>query len=350
MPKGCKLLRMPPSRRTTLRDIAAAAGLHFATVSRALKNNPLIAPETRKRVRKIAEEMGYIPDPLLSALTSYRSEKARNGYRATLAWITNGFSSEGWDSCETFHRYYLGARERAASLGFGLEEFWLREPGMNWRRNSEILRARGITGLIIAPQPRPKMRIRLDWPHFSAVAIGYTTFSPHLHIVTNDQFHSMTTLVRQVRARGYRRIALWITRSGDERIDRGWTGGYLAQQQFWPEKDRQPILFFDTGLGLARAAEWIGQYRPDAILSDAHSMKLIQKAGYRVPEDIGVASFSSLNENPDNLCGIDENAFSTGAAAVDLLAGMMSRGERGIPKIHQRILIEGTWFEGMTLR
>jgi LacI family transcriptional regulator len=338
-----------PPRRITLRDIATAAGIHYATVSRALNGSPLIAEETRERVQKIAREMGYVPDPMLSALTVYRSALRPEPFHASIAWVTNSFSRTEWKSCETFDLYFKGARERAASLGYTLEEFWLREPGMNWRRNSEVLLARGITGLIVAPQPKPKMRVRLDWPHFSAVAIGYTTFSPYLHIITNDQFHSVVTAVRNTRARGYRRIALWLwARGNDERIDRGWTGGFLAQQQYWPPSGQLPVYYIH---GSAMSPEdWIKEYRPDAIVGDFNMAQLIEKAGYKIPEDIGFASYISLNRNSGNLCGIDENATATGAAAVDLLVNMMNRGERGVPKIHRRILIEGTWQDGTTLR
>jgi LacI family transcriptional regulator len=337
------------SRRTTLRDIARAAGIHYATVSRALKDSPLIAAETRARIQKIAREMGYVPDPMLSALTAYRSAVCPEHFRATLAWITNDFAQGQDHGSETFNLYFEGARERAASFGYTLEEFWLREPGMNWRRNSDVLMARGITGLIIAPQPRPKMRVRLDWPHFSAVAMGYSTFSPYLHIITNDQFHSMATVVRNVRSRGYRRIGLWVWgRGSDERIDRGWTGGFLAQRQHWPQGEHLPIYYLHNAAVSPRS--WIEQYRPDVILGDAYMLSIIHDAGYRIPEDMGFASYVSLNHNCEKICGIDENPIATGSAAIDLLVSMINRGERGIPKIHQRILIEGTWVNGTSLR
>jgi LacI family transcriptional regulator len=337
------------SRRTTLRDIAHTAGIHYATVSRALKDSPLIAAKTRERIQKIAREMGYVPDPMLSALTAYRSAVSPEHFRATLAWVTNGFERGQDRGSETFNLYFEGARERAASFGYTLEEFWLREPGMNWRRNSEVLLARGITGLILAPQPKPKMRVRLDWTRFSTVAMGYSTFSPYLHIVTNDQFHSMTTVVRNVRSRGYRRIALWLWgRSSDERIDRGWTGGFLAQRQHWSPGEQLPIFYVHNEGGCLR--DWIEQYRPDVILGDEHMVPIILDAGYRIPEDIGFASYVSLNRNCEKICGIDENPVATGAAAIDLLVSMINCGERGIPKIHQRILIEGTWINGTSLR
>lgn len=337
------------ARRTTIRDIAQAAGVHYATVSRALQDNPKIAPETRKRIHEFAEKLGYVPDPMLSALTTYRSQIRATHYRATIAWVTNDFTREGWRSCEVFDLYHKGARERARELGYQLDDFWLREPSMRWKRASDILIARGITGLILAPQPRPKMRIRLDWEHLSAVALGYSIVAPQLHVVTNDQFHAVVTVVRKARSRGYRRLALIVSRSGDLRIDHGWTGGFLAQQQFWAEKDRLPILSSD-GITSDSLKEWIQRYKPDAIISNTWLIGLLKNAGYGIPNDIGFASYTLDSDAMRGSCsGVDENPWATGAAAIDVLVGILNRGERGIQKTDQCVLVKGIWREGATL-
>src|SRR5690606_18100520 len=57
-------------RRVTLSDIAKQAEVHVTTVSLALRNHPRLPERTRKRIQKIAEELGYQPDPVLQALVA----------------------------------------------------------------------------------------------------------------------------------------------------------------------------------------------------------------------------------------------------------------------------------------
>jgi LacI family transcriptional regulator len=51
-----------PSVRPTLRSLAQITGLGISTVSQALRDNPEIAEETRKRVKLAALQAGYKPD------------------------------------------------------------------------------------------------------------------------------------------------------------------------------------------------------------------------------------------------------------------------------------------------
>jgi hypothetical protein len=43
---------------------------------------------------------------------------------------------------------------------------------------------------------------------------------------------------------------------------------------------------------------------------------------------------------------VDENGLLTGATAVDMLVGMLSRQETGVPKHPHRVLIDGFWQPG----
>lgn len=55
-------------KRPTVNDVAAAAGVSKAAVSRVINNGPGVAPETREHVRRVVERLGYRPDPTARAL------------------------------------------------------------------------------------------------------------------------------------------------------------------------------------------------------------------------------------------------------------------------------------------
>lgn len=57
----------------TIRDVAAAAGVSTATVSRALRGLPNVDEETRKRVVEVASSLDYVISPSASRLASGRT-------------------------------------------------------------------------------------------------------------------------------------------------------------------------------------------------------------------------------------------------------------------------------------
>jgi DNA-binding LacI/PurR family transcriptional regulator len=59
-----------PHSRTTLADVAAAAGVSKAAVSRVINDAPGVSARTRDHVREVIARLGYRPDPVARALAS----------------------------------------------------------------------------------------------------------------------------------------------------------------------------------------------------------------------------------------------------------------------------------------
>ncbi|HWJ77041.1 MAG TPA: LacI family DNA-binding transcriptional regulator [Niallia sp.] len=57
----------------TIKDIAKIAGVSHTTVSRALNDSPLIKPETKNKIKKIATNLHYVPNYSAKSLVNQKS-------------------------------------------------------------------------------------------------------------------------------------------------------------------------------------------------------------------------------------------------------------------------------------
>src|SRR3954471_20477021 len=57
-----------------LKDVAARAGVSLMTVSKVLRDAPDVSQGTKVRIRRLAEEMGYVPDALARGLRTRRTK------------------------------------------------------------------------------------------------------------------------------------------------------------------------------------------------------------------------------------------------------------------------------------
>ena len=337
-------------RRITIRDIAARAGVHYSTVSLALRNSPKLSPDLRARIRDVADQLGYVPDPAMTALSAYRNSTRPVHYQATLAWVNNWPDQADLRKVKTFDRYFRGVTERAARLGYRIDELWLRAPGMTGASAHAILKARNITGLLLAPQPFAHTPLSLDLKNFSPLAFGYSLQPSTLHLVTNHQYQSMTLLLRRLTELGYRRIGLYLRADWDEKVNNSYLSGLLLLQHQQPPADRVPPLLNESDSEEEFRA-WFKTRRPDVVVVIGGQVRawLEKGLGLRIPADVGLAN---LNLDPDDawLAGIDQNDRLIGATAVDILTGMIQRNERGIPPTPIRTLVEGVWKLGLSVR
>lgn len=66
-------------KNVTLKDVAKAAGVSYATVSRALSGSSQIGSETRERVLKLCDEMGYTTNFVARSMVTKRTNLIGTG-------------------------------------------------------------------------------------------------------------------------------------------------------------------------------------------------------------------------------------------------------------------------------
>jgi len=334
--------------RVTIRDIAKKLKIHHSTVSRALKNDSRISKVKRDQIHKIAQELGYYPDPMLSALMAYRSQNAPKNFRGLLGLVTNYETREGWHTHEKVG-YFAGATRQAKLLGYELETFWLHEPGLTKRRLSQILSTRNVQGLLFIPQPRSHAHIRLKWENYASVVFGHTLRRPQLRKIDTDRYESMMILMRRLRHLGYLRPGLACETRNIESTNRQWASAFWAYAPL-PQDNQIPVYLIGKREDFASFKSWFVKYRPDVLVSDMpEPLEWLKKMGLRIPQDVGFAT-PARHGVPSFCSGIDENSELIGEVAVNALAGMLRRGERGIPAFPISTLVPGIWVDGTTLR
>lgn len=281
------------AHRITLRDIAKRTGYHFTTVSMALRGDLSIPEATRDTIRRAANQMGYEPNPMAQGLATYRQARKPPAEHAPLAWLSNAGRSEQ-RSDYPFAVYLDSARTRARQFGYRLEEFLLGAKDMTPGRMQKILLARGITGILVPPQPygRRKGEIRMDWSPFAAVTFGHSLAWPPLHMVTNHHGNAARLAVRKLADLGYRRIGLYVSKGGNARTGGAWLGGYAGEVLGDPRLAWiKPFLFEGKASVLSEFTGWCRRNRLDAAITYTAPVDEVLRSGaIRVPEKLGMAS------------------------------------------------------------
>jgi len=336
------------------REIALQAGVSVASVSLALRNDPRISAPVRARIQKIASEMGYRPNPLLSAYqASVRSRKPAK-FRAVLGWINDHPDENMWRKPWS-QPILTGAQARARELGYELDEIWFPEirpeaPEENVRKIQKILRARGIVGVLLPSLERGHHAVQ-PWDGFAVVCIGdhhllakhssiHTEAIHEHHRVNSDDLYNMQLAFINLSENGRERIGLVITSHVDKETAYAFTSGLLRGQMDLPERRRVPILFTNE---IPEVMAWVKKHRPDAVICNHSDVPdAVKKAGFKVPQEVVVAHMN-LAADVAGLVGIDRRMHLLGAAAVDMLTASLIRNETGVPPYAKAMSIEGVW-------
>lgn len=341
-------MKSPP----TLKSIAAAAGVTPATVSLCLRDHPRIPAATRDRIKALARELGYQPNPYVAALMRLRRQGRAPTDRPLIGLVCAQRAADGWrlHSAPTIRQMWEGAWERVGRRGYRPQEFWLHEAGMSNERFSAMVHARGIRGLLIGPVAEGDAPPALDWTHFAAVSLSVPLPGLPIATVCNDHYYSSLQVVRECHARGYRRPALVLHAGHRWRFQGRWEAGFVVAAGMLPGLAPLPPYYVTDWRRPAALVEWLRRERPDVVITPAADVVTgpLRRAGLRVPQEIGLALLACPRPG-DEHSGIYQNGRLIGASAADAVISMVERHERGLPEQATTLMLEGQWNEGKTL-
>ncbi|MBE5786015.1 MAG: LacI family transcriptional regulator [Clostridiales bacterium] len=313
--------------KSTIKDVAKAAGVSVSTVSRVLSGSPRISAETTARVKQAVKELGYRPNLLARSLV----ERTSNIIAAVLPASPSTLFSEPF-----FFDVLRGIGEYAAQEGYHL----MLSTGCQAHNEEDSLRqlvSSGIVGGVILLTSRigDTMMDELWEMNFPFVVLGHPALENDVLWVDNDNVAVGRAAAQHLIQHGCKRLVYWdyspahsvsvLRRQGFEEAVRA--AGLNPQDQAVVE-----VSWGTCTPDLQKFRQlFSGKNPPDGILAgDLMAMSLIsllKEKGLRVPEDVSVVGF---NNTPTGrtcqppLTSVDLSPAALGRQTLELLLEQMT--------------------------
>ena len=298
-----------------IKNVADAAGVSTATVSRVLANKPHVRPEVKQRVMEVVRKLNYQPNRVAQSLRSNTSKIIA----LIVADIENPF----------FQKVSRAVDDTAQELGYNVIVCNTDEDPEKEKGCLELLRVGNLAGAILAPTLVGLENFSdiysLDTP---VVMIDRHASNYDVDNVLIDNISSAHRIVTHLIEHGYRRLAgvFGSSTTGRERHD-----GFLKALKDHDIKPLKDLIKFteareEDGFKVAMKLLKMRD-RPDAILTSnsllaAGILLAIRKSGLAVPDDIAFASFDDTTWAKliePSLTVIEQPTYEIGRTAAELL-------------------------------
>lgn len=332
---------LPPGpRRTTIVTLSKLVGVAPSTVSRALKGDTRISPETRARIGRLAQDLGYTP---------YASARALASGRSGLIGVVVGASTNPFYT-ELLHE----AVQQAAGLGMRL---LIIHAGTGPIENStaDTLLQYQVDGCLMTSVELPSHVARVCLANGVPVVMVNRVARMNSSAVTCDNLFGSAQLARLLLEQGCRRFAVVRTSTssstGQER-ERGFV------EQVREAGCDQPLLLdgrsayeggWEAGLRIAALPP---SQRPEAVfaVSDIMGFGLLDAfrvQGLQVPRDMLVVGFDGLPASARpvyDLTTVEQPLPAMVGRALAMLQARM--GQPGLPdetvSLRGRMILRGS--------
>ncbi|MBE7003665.1 MAG: LacI family transcriptional regulator [Ruminococcaceae bacterium] len=327
----------------SMKDIARRCGVSVATVSKALNNAPDVGAETRDRICRTAEELGYMANAAARALKTNRT------YNIGVLFVDRRHSGLAH---EFFSTVLDSLRVEAEKSGYDIT-FINSNLGDTSCTYMQHCRYRGVDGVVIASADfHDPMVVELVDSELPVVTIDHV-FNNRIAVVS-DNAKGAEALVRFAAEKGHKRLAFIhgeLTAVTEHRL----IGFYRACGQLGldvPEAYVRESAYHDAEQCYRICKELLAlEPRPDCILfPDDYSyiggMNAIREAGLRIPEDVSVMGYDGINLSrviSPKLTTYRQDTGEMGRVAAAELIGLIEHPKTALL---DRIVIPGSLQEG----
>lgn len=278
-----------PRRETTIKDVAATAGVSVATVSRVLNGSDRVDAELAARVHDAVARLGYRRSGLARSLRSRRARVVG----LVISDIRNPF----------FTDVVRGVEDRVAADGYSLVLCNSDEELGKEADYLDLIVEERMAGAIVSPASSSDTRLdALTERGTPVVVIDREAAREAVDTVLVDNVRGGSIAVHHLAENGYRRIACVTgpprTSTGADRLA-GWEAG-LREAGLPVEDSLLRHADFKESGGHAAAADLLaGPDRPDAFFVANNLMTVgvlaaLREAGLEVPGDVGVVGFDDM--------------------------------------------------------
>lgn len=314
----------------TISDVAVRAGVSLATVSRALRGLPNVAPSTRARVLEAAEALDYVADPYASRLAAGRTR--------TVGIVVPLFTQ--W----YFTQVVSGVEAVLAAAGYDVLLYNVGGSAGRDRFLETLPFRKRVDGIIVIDLPvDPEEQQVLAGSGGPVVLVGVP--SEQLSTVHIDNVAAGAAATRHLVNLGHEHIAL-IANLPDDPLD---FTAPLERRRGYQEALRErelpirPELDVPGGFSLHGGAEAMAQLLatedpPTAVFAESDEMaigalKTIGDSGLRVPEDLSVIGLDDHDMAEFvGLTTVAQPVLSLGEAAAQILLEQLEDATAGDPR------------------
>ncbi len=276
----------------TIKDVASAAGVSVATVSRVLNNTAPVNEETRQKIQQVMEELAYQPSMIARGMRKQQSK--------VIAIMVPSYENP-------YHiKLFKYIENYAKEKGYRLILVGMDEGNNSEHESIMDLMTRNVDGIILCTYRGNKYNIKNILQLSKRLPIIFMDnfeFDEAISSVVIDGYKGMTEVTKHLIKLGHKAIA-YIDGSSGYKVANERRKGYEDCLAKYNIPVSQEYIYYadyeiDAGYEACKYFMEECETKPTAILAANDIMAIgaigyLGEKGYRIPQDVAVAGFDDI--------------------------------------------------------